>query len=383
MSPQTFDYIIAGGGLAGLSLAHRINRSLLRDRRLLIIDREEKVANDHTWCFWSDADVGFEDIVFHRWKKLGFFTFDGEQLSLDIGSEGFEYRMVRASDFYSYVIPKLRDCPSVEFLTADILDIRDGEVETSKGNFEARKMVFDSVSVPGYDESRDHNLLQHFLGWNVETEEDAFDPSEAVLFDFRVQQIGECRFIYVLPVSPREALVEFTIFSGSLLEEEEYESNLKDHLENTLGLGEYRIIGRESGVIPMSDAVHDQRPSEKIVRIGTAGGWVKPSTGYSFKRSQQRTEAIVRALESDSPVPVFGSRWKNFLDSVLLDVLEKGTPPAAEVFERLFRRNPSDRVLRFLDEDASVSEDLRLMSTVELGPFTRSALLELARRIRK
>ncbi|MCO6510323.1 MAG: hypothetical protein J5I65_05970 [Aridibacter famidurans] len=383
MSPQTFDYIIAGGGLAGLSLARRINRSSLRDRRLLIIDREEKASNDHTWCFWSDRDLGFEDIVFHRWKKLGFYGADGERLELDIGAQGLEYRMVRASDFYSRVIPELRDNPAIRFLTADILEVRDGEVETSEGAFEAREMVFDSVSVPGYDNAHDHNLLQHFLGWQIETDEDVFDLSEAVLFDFRVPQEGECRFAYVLPVSLRMALVEFTVFSTSLLDGREYDRNLREYIGRVLGTEDYRISETERGVIPMSDAFHDQRPSEKVVRIGTAGGWVKPSTGYSFKRTQLRTEAIVRALESGSQVPVFGSRWKTFLDSVLLGILEKGTPPAAEVFERLFRRNPADRVLRFLDEDTSVPEDLRLMFTVELGPFTRSALSELARRIRK
>ena len=131
----------------------------------------------------------------------------------------------------------------------------------------------------------------------------------------------------------------------------------------------------------MSDARHEARPFPKVIRIGTSGGWVKPSTGYSFSRTQDRVELLVAALESGMRtafVPESGA-WKSLLDSVMLDVLEKGAVRPAEVFESLFFRNPPGRVLRFLDERTGLFDDLRVMSTVPLMPFTRSFLREAAR----
>jgi lycopene beta-cyclase len=66
-------------------------------------------------------------------------------------------------------------------------------------------------------------------------------------------------------------------------------------------------------------------------------------------------------------------------DSILLRVLEEGRAPGAEVFERLFRHLPAAHVLRFLDEDTTFTEDLRLMSVTQLREFTRAAVLQLSK----
>ncbi|HAO50811.1 MAG TPA: lycopene cyclase, partial [Runella sp.] len=50
---QNYDFIIAGGGLAGLSLAYYMNQTVLRDKSILIIDQDTKSQNDRTWCFWE------------------------------------------------------------------------------------------------------------------------------------------------------------------------------------------------------------------------------------------------------------------------------------------------------------------------------------------
>jgi lycopene beta-cyclase len=50
---QKYDFIIAGGGLAGLSLAYYMNQTVLREKSILIIDQDTKTKNDRTWCFWE------------------------------------------------------------------------------------------------------------------------------------------------------------------------------------------------------------------------------------------------------------------------------------------------------------------------------------------
>ena len=44
------DIIIAGGGASGLSLACRLADSIeLKDKNIIIIDKDSKITNDRTW----------------------------------------------------------------------------------------------------------------------------------------------------------------------------------------------------------------------------------------------------------------------------------------------------------------------------------------------
>ena len=53
-SSTQYDYIIAGAGCAGLSLAvHMIHSGKFSDKKILIVDKDDKQKNDRTWCFWE------------------------------------------------------------------------------------------------------------------------------------------------------------------------------------------------------------------------------------------------------------------------------------------------------------------------------------------
>jgi lycopene beta-cyclase len=68
-----FDCIISGAGCAGLSLAvHMIHSGKFDNKKILIVDKEEKIKNDRTWCFWETQPGLFEDIVYKKWEKAWF-----------------------------------------------------------------------------------------------------------------------------------------------------------------------------------------------------------------------------------------------------------------------------------------------------------------------
>ena len=94
-----FDYIITGGGLAGISLLHYFLQSDLRDKKILLIDKSEKTENDRTWCFWEKEAGAFEFLVHHRWQHLNFYMPDFAD-ALDIAP--YTYKMIRGIDFYNY-----------------------------------------------------------------------------------------------------------------------------------------------------------------------------------------------------------------------------------------------------------------------------------------
>ena len=70
-----YDYIIAGSGLAGLSLLYRLLLDKdLQKNTILVVDKEKKSDNDRTWCYWEKGDSIFENIVRHKWETLQFFS---------------------------------------------------------------------------------------------------------------------------------------------------------------------------------------------------------------------------------------------------------------------------------------------------------------------
>ena len=374
------DLIIAGGGLAGLSLAYRLVRSEVIKNNIVVIDRDPKTTNDHTWCFWETGDSLFEEVVFRSWDRL---HFHGPELDEIYEIAPYRYKMVRASDFYAKVLSVIDKDPRAEFVQADIESISEEAVRTDKGIFEG--FVFDSVTLPSYDDPIYINLLQPFLGFVVKTKDYQFDVEQFTMFDFGVEQRDDCRFVYVLPLSEDEALIEYTLFTSSKPDDEYLRSQLDTYIRENFG--NHQILEEESGVIPMSNVIHEDRPFSNVMRIGGAAGWVKPSTGYSFQRTQRRLDLIVRSLESSMSERTLPRRhefqvpWKSFLDTVLLEVLANNKHPADDIFSRLFRRNGATQMLRFLDEDTSFTEDLRLMSTVPLLPFSRSAIKVLFKKL--
>jgi lycopene beta-cyclase len=386
VAENSFDYIIAGGGLAGLSLAFYLDESVLRDKKILIIDRDAKTRNDHTWCFWETGAGGaFEQIVFRRWTGVWFHGTRGFSKFLDLGE--YAYKMIRAKDFYEFVFARIRQNPNFTFLQASIESVENARVTTDKGDFIAGEFVFDSFTRKSYDNPKHQNLWQHFRGWLFETEKPFFKPDEPTLFDFRVEQAGDCRFAYVLPFSETKALVEFTIFSEKLLTKEEYEFYLRKYISEVLRIEKFAILEIESGVIPMSDEPHEARGAPQTIRIGMAAGYVKPSTGYSFARTQRRLKKLIESLETNSikhqKSEITSSNWKSFLDSVLLNVLLTKKHAADDVFTLLFSRNPASQILKFLDEDTSRAEDLRIMKSVPRASFAKAAIKIAAKNLVK
>jgi lycopene beta-cyclase len=402
---NTYNYIIAGGGMAGLSLAFYLNQSSLRDKKILIIDRDKKNTNDHTWCFWEKSRSPFEEIIAQKWKGVWFHGTNNFSQFLDL--EDYTYKMIRGIDFYEHIIPMLKRNPNITFLQADISEVIGCElvlhrktdsdfidepaiVKTNKGELYASEFVFDSSFRSKYNNPKHHNMLQHFKGWVIETTKPVFKVNEPTLFDFRTEQKDELRFVYVLPHSETKALIEFTIFSDNLITQEEYEFYLKKYIEETIKVGEYQIkpdeyqiSETEFGVIPMSDELHEVSPMPKVIRIGTSGGYVKASTGYTFQRSQRYLQSLVKSLENNN-VAKNGmelNKWKGFLDTVLLNVMLKHRVAQDYIFTGFFKHNKASKVLKFMDEDTSFFEDIMFINTVPKPPFIKAAWDVLMKKI--
>lgn len=379
-----YDYIICGGGMSGLSLAYYLNKSKLCDKSILIIEPEEKTKNDRTWAFWENKTNTFENILLRKWDSVRFTNAEGQSKVLDIGN--YQYKLLRGIDFYTFVIDELKKNPKIEWLKEKAISIEDTDNQSivkTENSIYSTDYVFDSIYKLNLKIRKNHNLLQHFKGLVIQTKIDFFTPEMPDMMNFGIEQKNaECRFIYILPFDSKTALVEYTLFSENLLSEKEYDEELKEYIKNDLKLSDYQILEEEFGVIPMSDENTNEFPSKHIVRIGTAGGYTNPATGYTFQNTQRRLLRIVESLEKTGKPYIKDSFFKKrFLlySSVLLNVLEKKRHLAADVFDRMYAQNPPSRVFRFLDGDTNFIEELKIMWSTPKHKFM-VALLDVIRR---
>jgi lycopene beta-cyclase len=378
---QHYDFIIAGGGCAGLSLAYRLVTSPLRDRSILIIDRDDKDQNDRTWAFWTDRPTPFQPVVLREWDRLRIITEEGEKF---LPTAPWRYVMIRGDDWYRHIREMLARCPNVTWIKAPVKRIEDGPegavvwfdpdahgpepVKPCRGTW-----VFDSMfNINAFRPAPSTRYLQqHFKGWYIETPEDHFDVSAATLFDFRTPQEGELRFFYVLPTSPRSALVEYV--GLSLVD---FDTLLDRYIREVLGVRDYTVVSDEIGITPMTDHLFPRRAGAAVMNAGIQGGLAKPTTGYAYTRIQDDTAAIVASLcEYGQPfnVPPTSKAIYRWLDSVMLDVMRHEPTRLKATFQRMFSRNPGPRIFRFLDERASVGDALELILTLPKLPFVAGA----------
>jgi lycopene beta-cyclase len=378
-----FDYIIAGSGMAGLSLLyHLLNDDLLKTKNILVIDPLKKKENDRTWCFWEKHNSPFESIVCHQWETLRFFSHD---VSREFKMEQYRYKMIQSGDFYKLVLDLAETFPNVTFINEKISSIAEkgnrGLVKTDAGEYEA-EYVFNSTGLfhPEMDEK--NTLLQHFTGWFIKTEQPVFNSKIATLMDFRLNQQHGTTFMYVLPTKDTEALVEYTLFSPKTLTPDEYETELRRYIREDLKIEDYEITHSEFGVIPMSKARFNRYrgKNKRIINIGTAGGFTKPSSGYTFQFVQTHLEEVAYRLKNNqSPAisPTLTDRKFLWYDLTLLDVLMTGSLTGEKIFSSLFKKVKPESILAFLANESTFWEEFKIRNAVPILPFVISGMKQL------
>jgi len=291
--------------------------------------------------------------------------------------------MIRGIDFYEFVLGFAEKFTNVTFVNADISEINSDEnsasVKTATEIFTA-KYIFNSTSIFNPKITEENSLLQHFKGWVIETEQPAFNSKVGRLMDFTLSQENGATFMYVLPTSATQALVEYTLFSPKLLEKEKYTLALKNYIKNDLKIDKYIIAHEEFGVIPMSLAKFEKNPKKNIVNLGTAGGLTKASSGYTFQFIQKNTADIVAKLTSgkspNQPL-TFQNKVYNWYDRTLLDVLLSKKITGKEVFDIMFQKIPPEQILAFLGNESTLLEDINIMKSLPLKPFITSGIKQL------
>jgi lycopene beta-cyclase len=376
LNNRHFDYIIIGAGAAGLQLALRMAKdSFFADKKILLLDRSPKQSNDRTWSFWEKGDGEWDSLCWNSWSFAKFKNTDAD-LHLDLSP--YKYKSLRGLDFYNHARSVLYGNPTFIWFQEEVVEVKEmaDEVELkTPWHTYTCTYLFDSRIDEAFFEDEDsyNRLLQHFKGWVIETPLPCFNEDAFTMMDFRWKEAGTTSFMYVLPVSPTKALVEFTYFSPALVEERFYEEKIRAYLKDELKLDSYSIVETEFGIIPMSDFPFERGSSPRVIKIGTAGGWVKPSTGYSFKNGGRLSLKIVENLKSGlPPANLLFSRKHRWYDRLLVDVLMKQNDIGPQIFSQMYKKNKVQQIFRFLDDETTLWEDIRIIASFSPWPFLKA-----------
>lgn len=376
-----FNYIFTGTGLSALMTVYKMVLSgKFSGQSILLLDEDAKKTNDRTWCFWAKEETLWKSVISKKWDSA---LFANEDFNRDLTLKPYQYNQIRGLDFYNFVFEELSKHQNITFLNEKVTDINELETHVfvgTEGNRYTCDYLFNSIYTKAFalSQTKYPVLQQHFVGWFIKSETEIFNPEQATFMDFSVEQRGNTRFMYVLPISTTEALVEYTLFSEDLLAKEEYENEIQIYLRN-LGADQYEIVEKEQGSIPMTCFPFWKKNTKRVLNIGTAGGWTKASTGYTFRNSDKKSSELVAFLDpssDDSGSLKMSTFYKKnrfwFYDLLLLDILYSHNELGSTIFSSMFKKGNPSLIFKFLDEETTLVQDVKVILKCPKIPFIKA-----------
>ena len=347
---MTIQTHVLGDGCSAMMLAARADE-LNRHNITIVRPNNAPPANDHMIGFWNTPGLKFaEEVARCSWSNWSVITEAGE---FKMSSNKYSYHVMHKAKFL--------ESSRVKAEMNDVSTIDEGDFEKTRA-----KLVFDSRP----PKPTKNAMLQHFLGQEIEVDRPVFDDSTAILMDFRVDQTHGMHFIYLLPFSPTRALVESTLFSTNVLDEEYYIESINQYLASHFGTSVKEVIHQEKGVIPMGKLYpHDS----KIPGLGANAGAIRPASGYTFVFIHQQIQRAIDAAKKGRQL-----RFKRphkaidvWMDGVLLTVLRHWPNQGPILFGKMAASLTGDEFIQFMSGNASWRIRLKVIMAMPKLPFIR------------
>lgn len=373
---RVFDIIIAGGGASGLHLALALIQKKYTGS-VLIADKTLDAVDDKTWCFWS------RELLYDRkmYKKIwNSFQVTKNSNTFEGSAKRYFYQCLSSKEFKEYAFEKIAKTENFTLIEGEISEMKStdtgAELLINSEKYQAKKIYQSLYPAQDFYEHSRYKLKQHFLGWEIKTKTPLFQPEHLTLMNFDVPKHNGVSFMYALPFDEKTALLEYTLFSSSLLDTHVYEEELASYLKLTYDLErhDYDILRQEFGVIPMVEQVIPNQLSKHIYCIGTAGGAAKPSTGYMFKRSYRQALRLAKRIvdkENYQPPAIQPNRYR-YYDLLILHLMATDPDQAEAILFQLFKKNGFDSIFQFLSEDHNFWGELKIMASCPWLPFFKA-----------
>jgi len=374
---MVYDIAIVGAGCAGWQLLYQLSlRPDWKEKSVLLIEAHEQPLIYPTWCFWVKEEHPFEFLSSKAWTGIS-IGLNSSVLEKPI--HPYRYIYIDGERFYSYFLNEfLPKFPQINFIKPLKVDsvTKDSDsgflINAQKSTFKAKK-VYSSIDFsPSPPLSGQLNLSQNFKGWKVQFSEPVWDEKKALFMDFRESSSSPFEFMYILPFSSTEGLVEWTTFYHNNQLEPDYESKIQHYLEIYFPGKKYTIINREKGRIPMSNKTFKGMESNGVIYLGTVAGMIKPSTGYTFNRITKDSKALAEKLEGKPSMRYHSNVKFSYYDTLILRILRDNPEKAMNIFKALFRNTSYSTIFKFLDEETTFWEDVLIFSRLPFFPLIQA-----------
>ena len=280
----SYDFIFIGLGASNsLILLSLIKEACVANKKIAIIEPELKDKNDKTYCFWADPN----DSIVKDLKQIISYNYTSIEVNRSVlqNIQNQPYYYIKSIDLYNHTLDALLKLtiPIYRQAVVEVVCSNDDlySIKTDGGEFESR-YIFDSRPPQANQISKeDIYLNQSFYGLHIRCKNEVFNASTFQMMDFNVDQDKYTQFLYTLPFSSQEALIELTRFGVEKIEIEYAKKILDNKLKNSYG--DYEILSDEAGCIPMTTFINPYNKFNGVLNTGASANLIKPSTGYGFK----------------------------------------------------------------------------------------------------
>ena len=417
---KEFDYIIVGGGCAGLSLAYELEiHKKLKNKTLAIIEPRTEYKRDKMWSFWKVIPHNFEDCVKKSWDS--FYVDEGWNRTYHDASK-YPYQTIDSGLFYKKILNTLKKNKNIRFFK----NIK--EIKTTNS------FIFNSVPKIKKFNKDGENYWQHFYGIEIETKKkiidddahyqgDLINPEAVGLMSFDRMPKPWINFIYILPFTEKKVFLETTWITKGNRSIPPYEHQIVNQLQSwnivrydtfkgnfpkddkkidrrinkiMEGRGSVKFVKnpfkvnyKEHGAIPLFHPVYEKK--ENQINIGTAGHMTRLSTGYTFLNIQEHSKYIRKNIENIRNAEIFKQDKKYlFYDKLFMKVLEDSETASINairrksyekrkdmqsIFLKMFSDSSalySDAVIKFLSNKSNFSEDLSVILKMPKWTFIKA-----------
>ena len=372
-----YDLIILGGGCAGLSLAMRLSEQGALCPKVLIIEKREHYSNDRTWCFWGTADARLKQLSSHNWPTV---KLKNQLDTINIDCKETPYQMLAAEVFYQHALQEIAKNNRISihfneaFAAPPIKTNELWQVACNDHTYTAKSIVDTRpTKIPQHN---DAILWQSFYGHEIECAEAVFYPNMAILMDFDDNVKTHVCFNYVLPTSTTKALVEVTIFSAHPVPHDKLAAKLDAAIAQYTAKQPYTISRSEHGILPMGNTPQTNGQDNSYIHAGLFAGAARPSTGYAFQRIQRWADLCAIAIhETQYPIghqP--DSIVQSAMDRLFLQLIRARPSLAPVLFIKLFRQCDTAKLVRFLSDNARLTDYLAIVLALPPAPFLKQLL---------
>jgi Brp/Blh family beta-carotene 15,15'-monooxygenase len=145
----------------------------------------------------------------------------------------------------------------------------------------------------------------------------------------------------------------------------------------------FDILEEERGVIPMSSStIKIEDFGTNWINMGARANMIKCSTGYAFHAMAEDALTQMEAIKNNElPKRKHRGHRFAFYDRLLLKILDESPEYGKVIFETLFKKVPIVKVLRFLGEKTSLSEEVIIFSKLPKRIFITSAAKDILQQI--